>query len=622
MNARIAALKTRLNDLRHQIPYLPQALSIVWRAARGWTIAWAFLLIIQGVLPVASVYLTRAVVDSLVAALDAEALSLADWETLKSPLLYAGLMGLVLLLTESLRSITTWVRTAQSQLVGDHIHEMIHTQALALDLSFYDSSEYYDILHRARIDAMSKPVALLENFGALVQNGITLVAMGGVLLSYSVWLPLILLGSTLPALWVVARSTIRFHGWRLRNTKNERRARYLDWMLTDRRAAAEMRLFDLGKTFRDNFQTLRGQLRNERLLLFRDQMWTELVAGVIALTVTALALAWIIYRVVIGLFSLGDLALFYQAFNQGQRVIRTLLSNVGDIYRNLFFLENLFEFLAIQPKVSQPAQPQKLPAGIQQEIVIQNVDFSYPGAQRQALADFSLTIPAGQIVSIVGENGAGKSTLIKLLCRFYDPQKGQVSFDGIDLRHISPLDIRRMITVLFQQPVQYQDTVTNNIAFGDLAADPQRAEIESAAKAAGAAQPIAKLSDGYETVLGRWFGRGELSVGEWQRIALARAFLRQASLIILDEPTSAMDSWAEADWLSRFRELVAGQTALIITHRFTTAMQADVIRVMDQGRIIESGTHEQLMEFGGRYAQSWLQQTQNANLSGEKGSGG
>lgn len=413
----------------------------------------------------------------------------------------------------------------------------------------------------------------------------------------------------------MARSTIRFHGWRLRNTKNERRARYLDWMQTDRRAAAEMRLFDLGKTFRDNFQTLRGQLRNERLLLFRDQMWTELVAGVIALTVTALALAWIIYLVVIGLFSLGDLALFYQAFNQGQRVICTLLSNVGDIYRNLFFLKNLFEFLAIQPKVSQPAHPQKLPAGIQQEIVIQNVDFSYPGRQRQALADFSLTIPAGQIVSIVGENGAGKSTLIKLLCRFYDPPKGQVSFDGIDLRHISPLDIRRMITVLFQQPVQYQDTVTNNIAFGDLAADPQRAEIESAAKAAGAAQPIAKLSDGYETVLGRWFGSGELSVGEWQRIALARAFLRQASLIILDEPTSAMDSWAEADWLSRFRELVAGQTALIITHRFTTAMQADVIRVMDQGRIIESGTHEQLMEFGGRYAQSWLQQTQNANLS-------
>jgi ATP-binding cassette subfamily B protein len=225
------------------------------------------------------------------------------------------------------------------------------------------------------------------------------------------------------------------------------------------------------------------------------------------------------------------------------------------------------------------------------------------------LDDFNLTIPAGQIVSIVGENGAGKSTLIKLLCRFYDPDSGSIQVDGVDLRELPLLDWRRLITVLFQQPVQYHDSAADNIRFGALREQPDDRRIEAAARAAGAHVPISRLSKGYETVLGRWFGGAELSLGEWQRLSLARAFVRQAELIILDEPTSSMDSWAEADWLTRFRKLVAGRTALIITHRFTTAMQADIIHVMQTGRIIESGSHAELMALNGRYAQSWRAQT-------------
>lgn len=596
----------KLSDLIQQLPYLPRALSLVWSVSRRWTLTWAVLLVVQGVLPVAIVYLTRAVVDSLVTALGAN--TIANLDTLKSPLTFVGMMAFVMILTESLRSLTNLVRSTQSELVSDHIYELIHSQAINLDLSFYETPDYYDKLHRARVDAINKPVALLENIGSLVQNGITLIAMSGVLLSYSVWLPLVLLGSTLPALWVVVRSTIRYHNWRVRNTSTERRTRYLDWMLTDQHSAAEMRIFNLGISFKKTFQQLRKQLRGERLNLIQDQTRAEIAASLFALLATGLTLAWVVWRAILGMFSLGDLALFYAAFNQGQRILRTLLNNVGDIYRNLFFLENLFEFLNLKPQINNSAHIQTLPEGIQSNIQLHNITFAYPGSQRLALTNFELTIPARRIVAIVGENGAGKSTLIKLLCRLYDPASGQITFDGVDLRDLPLQNVRRLITVLFQDPVKYQDTVANNIAFGDLEATPGLAEIENAAHAAGADIPVNKLPEGYETIIGRWFGGGELSIGEWQRIALARAFLRSASLIILDEPTSAMDSWAEADWLSRFRELVAGQTALIITHRFTTAMQADIIHVMDEGKIVESGTHDELMTMNGRYAQSWQKQ--------------
>ncbi|MFH1632382.1 MAG: ABC transporter transmembrane domain-containing protein [Chloroflexota bacterium] len=335
------------------MPYLPHALRLIWRAARPWTIAWAILLVLNGLVPVATVYLTRAVVDSLVLALDSG--RAPGWDAFQQPMLWIGLMAGVMLLNKVLSGITTWVRTAQSELVGDHIQGLIHQQALALDLSFYETPAYYDILHRAHVDALNKPVALLENLGSLAQNAITLIAMGGVLLAYSVWLPLILFLSTIPAFWVVARATIRFHRWRVRNTVNERRVRYFDWMITLHRAAAEIRLFDLGDYFQGSFQNLRAKLRTDRLKLTQDQMVTELAAGGVALLVTGLALAWMVWRAVQGVFSLGDLALFYAAFNQGQRIMRTLLSNVGDIYRNIIFLENLFDFLALKPKIDDPA---------------------------------------------------------------------------------------------------------------------------------------------------------------------------------------------------------------------------------------------------------------------------
>jgi len=284
---------------------------------------------------------------------------------------------------------------------------------------------------------------------------------------------------------------------------------------------------------------------------------------------------------------------------------------VGQLYYHSLFLGDLFDFLAFAPRVVSPPDPEPLPplGDLREGIRLQQVTFSYPDTPEPALRDFSLRIPAGQFVALVGPNGAGKTTLAKLLCRFYDPQDGTIELGGHDLRRVSLDALRGRISVLFQQPMRFNSTVHDNIAWGNLAAQPGRADVESAAAAAGATELIEHLPQGYDQLLGKWYESGtELSVGQWQRLALARAFLRRADILILDEPTSAMDPWAEADWLQRFRQLAAGRTVLFITHRFTSAMYADVIHVLVDGRVAESGSHEQLIAAGGRYADSWRRQ--------------
>ena len=596
-------LQKAAERFRSQLPYLPQAFKLVYSAAGGLTIAWLALLLIQGLLPAATVFLSKILVDGIAGVMKNN----GGWPGLVLIAPAAAAMVGVLIATEVLQGVGRWVKTAQSEKIQDVVHMLIHEKAMALDMSFYDNPGFYDQLHRARVDAISRPSALVENTGALLQNFITLIAMAGVLLTFGVWLPLLLALSTLPALWVVLRHTLRFHHWRLKNTTAIRQTQYYDMMITSRESAPEMRLFNLGPHFRGLFTDLRNRLRIEKVRLARNEALSTAAAALTGLTCMGAALVFMGYRASLGFLSLGDLALFVQAFFQGQRMMRSLLSNAGEIYRNIMFLENLFEFLELQPVIDEPDPPVPHP-GLNHSVRLCDVTFRYPGSDRVALNGFNLDIPAGKITALVGENGAGKTTLIKLLCRFYDPTQGSILIDNLDLRRISQDDIRRRITVLFQESVRYHDTVFNNIAFGDIETQPDQSRIETAARASGADAPVSRLPGTYSAVLGKWFGGAELSGGEWQRLALARAFLRQAELIILDEPTSAMDSWAEADWLARFRQLVSGRTALIITHRFTTAMQADTIHVMDRGRIVESGNHDDLLASGGRYATSWIRQ--------------
>jgi ATP-binding cassette subfamily B protein len=594
-----------------QLPHLPQALALVWRASGSKTALWIALLVAQGLLPLASVYLTRALVDRLAASLKAN----GDWDMIRATLPVALAYGATVFLWELLSAGGRWVRTAQAEQVRDHISELIHERSVAVDLAFYESAEFYDRLHRARDESGSRSVALLEGLGSLAQNGITLAAMMAVLLPLGPWLAVALILSTLPAVHVVVRHTLREHRWWQDHTEQDRRSWYLDWLLTGAENAAELRLFGLGDRFRAAYRELRTHLREGRLSLERDRALAESLAAAMAVVVGGAAGLRMLWLASLGSLTLGDLAMSYQAFQLGQGLMRSLLGNVNQIYANVLFLGSLFEFLSLPSRIAEPEIPVSIPVCLQDGIRFESVTFAYPGSDRTALRNFSLELPARQITAVVGANGAGKSTLIKLLCRFYDPNEGRITLDGIDLRSFTVEELRRRITVVFQQPMHYNMTVRENIGLGDLASPLNPRGIEEAAEAAGAAEVIEGLAERYETLLGNWFSGGaELSVGEWQRIAIARALFRAAPIVLLDEPTSAMDSWAEADWLARFRSLAATRTVLIITHRFTTAMRADMIHVMDRGTIVESGLHEDLVRGSGPYAASWVKQMKSGSV--------
>jgi len=599
--------------LRHvlgRMEYVPRALALVWAAAPGWTIAWAGLLVLQGTLPAVSIYLTRLLVDHAT-----QLVGIADVPRDPTFVLLAVLFGGVLLLAELLESVLAWVRSAQAEHTQDHISTLVHAQSSSIDLAFYESPDYYDQLHRARDDARDRPLALLESLGRLLQNSITLGVMSVMLMPYALWLPLALIGSTVPALFVSLQADLRYHDWWLKKTSVRRWADYYDWMLIDGAGAAELRIFGLGPRFQAAYQALRQRLRSERLRLLRRQLIGQLGAGTAGLLVAATTMAWMLWRALYGLVSLGDLVLLYQVFHRGQTVVRQLFIDVGQIYSNSLFLGNLFAFLELRPQMVDPRLPVPAPLKVERAISFHNVSFRYPGSERPALENFSLTIPAGRIVAVVGPNGAGKSTLVKLLCRLYEPEAGTIRWDGVELQRFAVADLRQRIGVLLQQPTAYQATVAQNIALDDALVAADMPRIVSAARSAGVDEIVRELPQGYDTLLGKWFASGtELSGGEWQRVALARAFLRSAPLLLLDEPTSFLDPWTEAAWFERFRAVVASQTALIITHRLSIARCADIICVVDEGRVIESGSHAELLKLGGRYAQSWQAHVQSNDV--------
>lgn len=421
----------------------------------------------------------------------------------------------------------------------------------------------------------------------------------------------ILLVTAIPGVLVRLRYAKKTYSWRRERTPAERHSWYFNLMLTRDSHAKEIRLFDLGSLFTRRFQDVRKQLRQEQLNLQTKRTVAESTAQLVPMVAVFGLLLFMAYRTMQGVLTLGDLVMYYGAVQRGRSYLHSVLNGLTNLYQDNLFLSNLYEFLDVKQKVVEPLHPKPVPKSLTTGILFDHVSFQYNTGTKKVLNNITLRIRPGEHVAFVGENGAGKTTLIKLLCRLYDPTDGAIIVNGTDIRQFSKAEYRRQISVIFQDYVRYQLTARENIWFGNTTLPPGDELIEQAARQTGTHDIIARMKNGYDTTLGTWFKEGqELSIGEWQKIALARVFLRQAQIIILDEPTSALDAMAEYEFFNKFHQLAKGRTAILISHRFSTVKMADRIFVLEDGRIIESGNHDELIDRNGSYARLFETQAQ------------
>lgn len=589
-------------------PPVVQAVALVWRAAPGWSVANAVLAVAMGVLPLASVYLVKLVVDAVMAGIAASDKAAAFEQV-------ATLIGLavgVVLVAALCNALARLVSEGQSLAVTDYMFDVIHSKSIDVDLEYYETPAYYDTLHRAQQEAAFRPTQVVSSLAQVGQHGVSLLAMAGLLISFHWTVAVLLVVTAVPGLLARLRYSGILFRWRRQRTHAERMSHYLHTVLTGEPHAKEVRIFDLGSVFRERFRALRRVLRKERLAISSKQAAVDFGTQALGAVVLFGLLAFIAYRAVYGFITLGGMVMYFQAVQRSQTALRQMLSSVAMLYENSLFFRNVAEFLTLGPALSSPAQPKPAPRPMTSGIVFDHVDFRYPGRETLALSDVCLTVAPGEVVALVGENGSGKTTLIKLLCRLYDPAEGTVRADGLDLRELDMLGWRRSISVIFQDYARYFLSARENIWLGNAELPVEDDRVEWAARRAGAHEVIARLPSGYDTTLGKRFDEGvELSVGEWQKVALARAFVRDAQVIVLDEPTSSMDAKAEYEVFQRFRELLEGRTAILISHRFSTVRMADRIYVLDEGGIAEHGTHDELVARDGTYAKLFHMQAQS-----------
>jgi ATP-binding cassette subfamily B protein len=576
---------------------LRRAVSIVWKSSPALASSNLVILLVQGLLPVASLYLLKLTVDSLEGTITG-----TNYASFGYIALLIGLMGASALLTTLARSLSGLVGKAQARIVTDRMQDILHEKSVTVDFAYYEDSRYFDTLHRAQSEAPFRPTSIVNGLIQSLQNLITLVAMAALLLTFHWAVALVLVAAAAPGVLVRLKYARELWTWQRDRTETERRAWYKHWLLTSAQHAKELRLLGLGKFFRQRYRNLRGMLRNEMLHMTRRRAAAEFAAQGSATILVYGSFAFIAWRAYQGEITIGDLVMYFQAFQRGLSSLRGLLGSLADLYEDCLFLTNLYEFLDIQPGIASPESPVAFPSVVSSGIRFDHVTFGYPGSSGPVLDDLCLEIRPGETIALVGENGSGKTTLAKLLCRLYDPAGGAVTIDGTSLREFDLNDLRSHISIVFQDFARYHLSARENISLGDTDHADDLPRIIRAAGVTGIDGVLTDLPDGYDTLLGRWFRGGvELSDGEWQKIALARAFFREADIVVLDEPTASLDARSEKEVFTRFRELAGSRTAVLISHRFSSVRIADRIAVLNRGRIVELGTHRELIERNGLY---------------------
>jgi ATP-binding cassette subfamily B protein len=575
--------------------YSRRALELVWSTHRGLTVALALLTLLAGALPASVVYVGSLIVDAVLAALGTG-----------SPRRVVELVFLEGALVAAIAAAQRGLSLCQSLLraqLGQRVNVMILEKALTLELQHFEDSEFYDKLTRARREASTRPLSLVMRTFGLVQNAISLVSYGALLVRFSPWAVLVLLVAGLPAFVAEAKfsgDAFRLFRWRSPETRMQI---YLETVIAREDHAKEVMLYRLGPRLLERYRDIFRRLyREDRDLTVRRDSW-GFALGLIGTAVLYGAYAWTAVSAVRRLITLGQMTRYVALFRQGQAAVSAMLAAVGGMYEDNLYLSTLYEYL--ETHVPRPAGTALRGPHPEDGVRFEDVSFTYPGAEEPALEHITLHLTPGTSLALVGENGSGKTTLIKLLTRLYAPTSGRILLDGQDLAEWEEAALRERIGVIFQDFARYQMLVGENVGAGDERYFEDEERWRAAAVKGRADEFIDTLPAGYQTQLGKWFRDGrELSGGQWQKIALSRAFMRtRADILVLDEPTAAMDAQAEAEVFEHFRQLARDRITILISHRFSTVRMADQILVLNRGRIVERGSHEELMQLNGRYAQ-------------------
>ena len=580
--------------------YSRRAMDLVWTTNRLLTVALAILTLLAGVLPAAMAWVGALIIDAVIAASKAAQDSGVTSMTRVFTLVAIEAV-IVAALTGAQRGISLCQALLRAQL-GQRVNVMILEKALTLELAQFEDAEFYDKLTRARREASSRPLSLVKRTFGLVQNLVSLLSYGVLLVQFSPWAVAVLLVAGLPAFFAETRfsgEAFRLFRWRSPETRMQL---YLEVVLAREDNVKEVKLFGLGPLLLGRYRDIFHRLyKADRALAIRRDGW-GFVLGLIGTVALYGAYAWIAVAAVASRITLGQMTMYLMLFRQGQSAVSAILSAIGGMYEDNLYLSTLYEFLETPVKTADASKAR----GPQPDdgIRFEGVSFTYPGASQSALMDIDLHIRPGESLALVGENGSGKTTLIKLLTRLYRPEQGRILLDGMDLNDWQENALRQRIGVIFQDFSRYQFLVGENIGVGDVRHFEDEERWREAAGKGMADAIVESLPSGYQTQLGKWFKNGqELSGGQWQKIALSRAFMRaEADILVLDEPTASMDAAAEAKIFEHFRKLTQNRIAILISHRFSTVRMASQIVVIENGRIIERGSHEDLIKLDGHYA--------------------
>ncbi len=598
--------KVRIST-RDLLKQLPKTLRLVWQADRASALLLGAMTLVQALFPAALAYVGKLIIDAVVHA--AKSHSEADQALVFKYVAWE--LGLAVA-TLAVGRLAGFTRELLRVNLGNLINEQILEKSLTLELKHFEDSKTYDVLQNARREASLRPLSLAMALVNVIKNGITLATFAVLLLGVAWWAAILLVVAAIPAFIAETRlsgEAFRLSSWR---APEGRKLNYLEWILTRDSHVKEVKLYDLGPMVLGRFRGLFSKFLKEDRRLAVKRLLLGTLFGAISLAAFYACYVSVAARAARGDISLGDLTLGLAVFRQGQSAFEAVLSSVAGMYEDALFMSNLFLFLALPTDAEQPRTlPAKTVSPGQHAIEFRNVSFRYPGRDGWALKDLTLTLGPGEKLALVGENGAGKSTLVKLLMRLYEPSEGEILYGGVDLRDFEVKDLRQRFGAVFQDFVRYQFSAGENIGLGDVGRLGEPDVVKRAAEDGGAGELVESLPQKYDTVLGGWFEKGhELSGGQWQKLAIARAFMRDAQILILDEPTASIDAEAEVALFDRFKRLAKDRSAIIISHRFSTVRMADRIAVLEHGKLLELGSHEELLAMKGRYAHLFALQAQ------------